>query len=150
MYIFAVVVVLVSMFLLFNLLSFFKYKRQEKMDKNEVGSYLIEGLSFEASIDRAFSNLNKYQNTGLSSLTIEKVITKISELQNIMTTDNAVEIYSTFVWRYIYRNGKNKKPKNLSEQKIIYALESLDFNEKNGYFILKSDKDEEIAKKYPD
>ena len=129
---------------------FFKYKNQERMDKNEISSYLSEGLPLAGAIGKAFSNLNKYQNLGLRSSTIERVSNGIAELEKMMDTSNVAEIYSTFVYRYIFKDGKNKKPTNISDQKILYALENLDFNERNGYFVIKPDKDEDFDKKYPD
>lgn len=120
------------------------------MDKNEIGSYLLEGLSLQKAIEKAFSNLNEYHNLGLHPATIEKVSDGIASLEKTMDASNVVEIYATFVHRYIFRDGKNKKPINISDQKIIYALETLDFNERNGYFVIKPDKDEDFDKKYPD
>ncbi len=67
-----------------------------------------------------------------------------------MGTDNVVEIYSTFIHRYIFRDGRLKNPKNLSDQKILYALETLEFNERNGYFVIKPDKDDDFDNKYSD
>ncbi|PIP17782.1 MAG: hypothetical protein COX43_02395 [Parcubacteria group bacterium CG23_combo_of_CG06-09_8_20_14_all_35_9] len=130
--------------------AFFKYKNKERMDKNEIGSYLSEGLSLSKALEKVFSSLNKYYNLGLRTSTVEQVSNGIAELEKTMDTSNVVEIYSTFIYRYVFRNGKNKKPTNISDQKIIYALETLDFNERNGYFVIKPDKDEDFDKKYPD
>ena len=73
------------------------------MDKNEIGSYLSEGLPIAKAIEKAFLNLNKYQNLGLRSSTIERVSNGIAGLGKTMDTSNVVEIYSTFVHRYIFR-----------------------------------------------
>jgi len=100
------------------------------------------------SLQKAFSNLNKIQNLGLQNSTINRVSTKIANLVNIMNIDNVIEIYSTFVYRYIFENGRVKKPTNLSDQKIIYAVETLEFNELNGYFVLKPDTGDDLDKKY--
>ena len=120
------------------------------MDKNEVYSYLRDGLSLEEALRTAFSNLNKYQSIGLHNSTINKVSSGIAGLAKKMDTDNVIEIYSTFIHRYIYKDGRTKKPTNLSDEKIICALETLDFNERNGYFVIKSDKDDDFDKKYPE
>jgi len=149
-----IITVLIVGFLLWFFVStiwaFFKYKIKERMDKNEIGSYLLEGFPLATAIEKAFSNLNKYHNLGLQSSTIERVSNGIAELEKTMDTNNVVEIYSTFVYRYIFRDGRMKKPTNLSDQKIIYALETLNFNERNGYFVVKPDQDEDFDKKYPD
>lgn len=75
---------------------------------------------------------------------------EISYLAKMTDIDNVIEIYSTFIHRYIYRDGRIKKPTNLSDQKIIYALETLDFNERGGYFVIKPDVGEDFDKKYSD
>ncbi len=149
----AIVVLIIGFFLWFfisTVWAFFKYKNKGRMDKNEIGSYLSEGLSLSKAIEKAFSNLNNYNNIGLRPSTIERVGKGIAELEKTMDVGNVVEIYSTFVHRYIFRNGKNKKPTNISDQKIIYALETLDFNDRNGYFVIKPDRGEDFDKKYPD
>lgn len=144
------IVILAVGFFLWVVWGFIKYKSKERMDKNEVHSYLRDGLSLEEALKRAFSNLNKYQALGLRDSTIERVGAGIANLAKMMDTDNVIEIYSTFVRRYIFRDGRIKKPTNLSDQKIIYALETLEFNEQNGYFVIKPDKDEDFDKKYPE
>lgn len=143
------IIILAVGFFLWVVWGFIKYKSKERMDKNEVYSYLREGLSLKEALKKVFSNLNKYQSLGLQDSTIDRVSTGIADLAKTMDTDNIVEIYSTFVHRYIFRNGRTKKPTNLSDQKIIYALETLDFNERNGYFVIKPDKNEDFDKKYP-
>jgi hypothetical protein len=150
MNILATIVILIVVFFLWIVWGFVKYKNKERMDKNEVYSYLRDGLSLEESLRTAFSNLNKYQSIGLHNSTINKVSSGIAGLATKMDTVNVIEIYSTFIQRYIYRDGRTKKPTNLSDEKIIYALETLDFNERNGYFVIKTDKDDDFDKKYPD
>jgi hypothetical protein len=144
------IVILAVGFFLWVVWGFIKYKSKERMDKNEVSSYLREGLSLGEALKRAFSNLNKYQTLGLRNSTIDRVSTGIADLVKMMDTDNVIEIYSTFVHRYIFRDGRIKKPINLSDQKIIYALETLEFDERNGYFVIKPDKDDDSDKKYPE
>lgn len=144
-----VIIILFVGFFLLVVWGFMKYKNKERMDKNEVYSYIRDGLSLEESLRTAFSNLNKYQALGLHNSTIDKVGNILAGLEKMMDTNNIIEIYSTFIHRYIYRDGRLKKPTNLSDEKIIYALENLDFNERNGYFVIKPDKDEDFVKKYP-
>lgn len=147
-----IAVLIVGFFLWFfisTVLAFFKYKNKERTDKTEIGSYLSEGLPLSRAIEKAFSNLNKYHNLGLRLSTIEKVSSDIAELEKMMDTSNAVEIYSTFIHWYVYR-GKNKKPTNISDQKIIYAIETLKFDSRNGYFVIGRDSGEDFDKKYPD
>lgn len=148
-----IAVLIIGFFLLLfisTVWAFFKYKNKARMDKNEIGSYLSEGLPLSIAIEKAFSNLNKYHNLGLQSSTIERVSNGIAELEKMMDASNVVEIYSTFVHRYIFGSGMNKKPTNLSDQKIIYALETLKFDSRNGYFVIGQDSGEDFDKKYPD
>jgi len=144
------ILILIVGFLLWIVWSFAKYKNEERMNKNEIYSYLRDGLSSREALKTAFSDLNKYGTFGLQDTTIDRVSSEIANLEKTMSTDNVIEIYSTFIHRYIYRNGSRKKPKNLSDQKIIYALETLDFDEHNGYFLMKVDRDDDLDKKYPD
>lgn len=149
MNIFTTITVLIIGFFLWVVWGYIKYKHRERMDKNEIYSHLHDGLALKEALKTAFSNLNKYQSLGLQDSTIDRVSTGIADLAKTMDTDNVVEIYSTFVHMYIFRNGRTKKPTNLSDQKIIYSLETLDFNERNGYFVIKPDKNEDFDKKYP-
>ena len=142
--------ILIVGILLWVVWSFVKYKNNERMDKNEIYSYLRDGLSLGQALKTAFSNLNKYETLNLREATIDRVSSEMANLEKTMSVDNVIESYSTFIHRYIYRDGSRKNPKNLSDQKILYALGTLDFDEHNGYFLMKADKDDEFHKKYPD
>jgi len=145
-----IIIILAVCFFLWVVWGFIKYKSKERMDKNEIYSYLRDGLDLEHALQKAFFNLNKFQNLGLQESTLNRVSEKIASLTNTMDTDNVVEIYSTFIHRYIFRDGQLKNPNNLSDQKILFALETLKFNERNGYFVIMPDKDDEFDNKYPD
>lgn len=144
------IIVLFLLFFISTVWAFFKYKKKERMDKNEIGLYLSKGLPLSVAVTKAFSNLNKQHVLGLQSSTIEKVSSGIAELEQIMDTSNVIEIYSIFVYRYIFRCGKKYKPANLSDQKIIYALETLKLDSRNGYFVIGRDSGEDFDRKYPD
>ncbi|KKS39530.1 hypothetical protein A3H03_02815 [Candidatus Kuenenbacteria bacterium RIFCSPLOWO2_12_FULL_42_13] len=153
-----IIINLISLFIGFFLCFFFwcvygfiKHKQTIRMDKNEIYSYLNGGLSLKEALKKAFFNLNKYEALGLSDLTVDSVSRKLAGLSIKMDNENIVEIYSDFVYRYIYRqrNGRLKKPIDVSDEKVIYALDTLDINGRNGYFVIKPDKGEEIDKKYP-
>ena len=129
---------------------FFKFRLITRGTKVAIRLHLASGLTLFDAIKKAFLDLNMSRNLGLHEITIEKVSSKIANLETIMDTDNVVEIYLTFIWRYIFRDGRKMKPTNLEDQKIIYALENLDFNEKNGFYVIKPDTDyNEIDKKLP-
>ena len=145
-----IIIILAAGFFLWIVWGFIKYKSKERMDKNEIYSYLHDGLDLEHALKKTFFNLNKFQNLGLQESTLNRVSEKMARLTNTMDTDNVVEIYSTFIHRYIFRDGQLKNPKNLSDQKVLYALETLEFNERNGYFVIKPDRDNDFDNKYPD
>lgn len=144
----ASVVILIIGFLLWNVWGFMRYKQKEKMYKNLVYSYIHDGMSLEEALTESFSNLNKFEDFGLSNQTIRSVCNKMAFLAEKTDTANVVEIFSAFIYRYIFKNGRVKKPNNISNEKIIYALENLDFNERNGYLVIKPDKQEDFSKKY--
>jgi len=150
MNLFITVIIFVLGFVLWVVLGFLKYKNRERMDKNEIYSYLSEGDSLFDAIKKAFSNLNEFSDLKLDQSTIEIVSSRIAELQKKMNVDNVVEIYATFIHRYIFDAGRRMKPTSLSDKKILFALESLGLNERNGYFVIKPDKGEDFDKKYPD
>jgi hypothetical protein len=145
-----IVAFVIGGFFIWTVWGFLKYKQMERMDKNEITSYLRDGLSLHEALKRAFSNLNKFKHLGLQEATVEKVSDGIAGLEKMMSAGNVVEIYSSFIHRYIYRNGKYKTPHNLSDQKIVYAIQALGLQERNGYYVIKPDEGVEIDKKYPD
>ncbi|MCK9573636.1 MAG: hypothetical protein M0R20_04485 [Candidatus Omnitrophica bacterium] len=144
-----IIIILATGFFIWVAWGFIKYKSKERMDKNEIYSYLRDGLSLEYALRKTFSNLNKFQNLGLQELTLNRVSEKIAGLINKTDMDNVIEIYSDFIHRYIFRGGQLKNPQSLSDQKILYALESMEFNERNGYFVIKPDKNDDFDNKYP-
>lgn len=118
---------------------FLKYRVREKGDKNSIYYRLSEGLTLNEAIEKEFSDLNKFSKIGLTPQVIKTVANEIANLEERMTVDNVIEIYSTFIYRYIFRNGQLKNPSNLDETKILRVIYSLEFIEKDGYFVIKPD-----------
>ncbi len=128
---------------------FIEYKKLEKSYKKEIYEYLYRrGLSLSGSLEMAFSNLNESKNIKLDHSIVFVVAREISNLNKIMSVENVIEIYSQFIYRYIFNNGKDKKPKEISKEKLIYALDNIDFDNYNGYFVIKPDKGDDFDKKY--
>lgn len=144
-----VVIILIVGFFLLMVWRFSKYKMKEKKNKNEIYSYLSEGLPLSKAIEMSFSNLNRRQNLGLDTFTISNVSMGMADMIRIMDIDNVVEIYSMFIHNYIFKGDVGKKPIKISGEKILYALENLNLQEKNGYFVIGPDKKEDWDKKYP-
>lgn len=106
-------------------------------------------MSLEKTILLTFSNLNESHKLGLSQNTINRVASKISELTTKMDLDNAIEIYASFLHRYLFETDSLKTSAGVSDAQVLYAIESMEFNERNGYFVLKSDHGEKDDPKYP-
>jgi hypothetical protein len=139
---------LVGVFLLWNLSGYWKYRRRERMDKNEIGAYLSRGDSLVEAIEKAFGNLNAEMDLRLQNSTIRKVAEKISDFQSIMPVENVVEIYSTCMSRYVFQTETVKNPTGVSDEQILYAIEKVELIEQNGYFVVAADRTD-IEKKYP-
>jgi hypothetical protein len=129
---------------------FMKYKRQEKRDKKEIGSYLLQGITFEHAVQKAFNGVNDKFELNLDPGTINAVAQKIAGLTNIMTEDNAIEIYSSFVNYYIFNFGRVKTPGGVSDQQVLHAVSNLNLIERNGDYVIGRDSWEDLDKKLPD
>lgn len=135
-------------FILWNIFAFVRYKGRESKDKDRITGYLRSILSLTEAIQKVFSELNDSLPNRLKTETISTVAEKIASLQNQMEMENVIEIYSTFVYRYICRNSNRPHP-NVNDRNVLYAVNNMTFEQRNGYFVLKPDSDEEIDKKYP-
>ncbi|MGI6374113.1 MAG: hypothetical protein ACOX0C_02145 [Patescibacteria group bacterium] len=135
---FVALILLLAGLLLLNLFRFIIFTNLRKAYKKIINRYVAEGLSLFEAINNDFEKLNKSRNLNLQTDTIEKVSHKIAELQKIMDIDNVAEVYSAFLFWHIFKSKVGLSPNNLSDQKIILASENMKFNEKNGYYVLKS------------
>lgn len=142
------IVIIIVLLVGWTVWGFVKYKSKERMAKNEIYSYINDGLLLPEAIKKSLMNVKEYTNLNLDKATINKVGDIIASLSNRMNIDNVIEIYSTFIHRYIYRDGRNKKADNIEDKKIIYAVENLELNERNGYFVIQPDKGDDWDKKY--
>lgn len=136
-------------FIAWNFFAFTRYKGQETKDKHKVSRYLSAGMSLTEAIEKVFSELNNTMPSRLRASTVSAVAHKIGSLQTVMNVENVIEIYSTFIHRYICRNTSQPHPR-VEDKKVLYAAQSMEFNEQNGFFVLKPDSGEEIDRKYPE
>ncbi len=146
-------IIVIIAYLLFFLVpivwKFIEYKKLEKSYKQEIYEHLYrKGNSLSKSLEMAFSNLNEFKNLKLDYSIVLMVAREMSILNKIMSVENVIEIYPQFIYRYIFNNGKNKRPKEISKEKLIYALENMSFDNNLGYFVLKPDKGDDFDKKY--
>jgi len=145
-----IVLILGAIFFAWIVFAFLKYKKKEARDKREVHAYIASGLTLAQAIEKAFFGLNEDFKMGLSRSTISTVANEIAGLKGMMSADNVIEIYSTFIHRYIFRDDTNKDALNIEDSKILYALSHLNFDGKGGYFVIRPDaNDEDFDKKYP-
>src|SRR6266478_1500726 len=152
------ILLLVLAFFAWTFWRFLKYKRQESGDKRKVGYYLSTGTSLPEAIELAFSDLNRTVNCGLRSDTIHAIAHKLASLSRIMDASNVVEIYSSFVERYVLLRGRvavvtdvsSKKSLKLDEARLLYAVERLDLVARNGHYCLKPSTEEDFSTKYPE
>ena len=128
--------------------AFVRYKREESKDKIRVASYLALGMSLSEALEKSFEELNASLPNKLDANTVSTVARKISSLQSMMDVRNAVEIYSTFIHRYVCRNTIRPHP-NVTDDNVLYAVHNMRFDQRHGYFVLKPDSGEDFDKKYP-
>lgn len=144
------IICLVGGFFFWCVWGFLKYKGQEKCYKKEIGGYLLEGTPLKYAVQKAFEGVNNRFQLKLNSNTINAVAQRIAGLTNIMSEENAIEIYSFFINRYIFQSGMNSRPKGITDEQVLYAVENMRFNERNRYFVIASDSsDDDFSKKYP-
>lgn len=145
----SIVIAPILAFLLWTVYGFIKYKRNEGEAKKIIYQCIAKGMSLEKAILLTFSNLNESHKLSLSQNTINRVANKISELTTKMDLDNAIEIFTTFLHRYLFEVDSLKTSAGISDAQVLYAIESMEFNERNGYFVLKPDHGEKDDPKYP-
>lgn len=143
-----IIVILVVGFVVWNIFGFLRYKKKESTDKTKVAGLIEAGVALSEAIERVFSEFNASLPKPLTANTVSIVARHISSLQEEMTVGNVIEIYSTFVYRYICRNSTRPHP-NVTDNNVLFAVRNMTFDERNGYFVLKADNDTEIDKKYP-
>ena len=143
-----IVVLAVVGFIIWEIITYKKYKKSESKNKKKIMSYIQSGLSLSDAIEKDILDLNNRMPSKLNQQTIHTVSQQLAALQSIMSVDNVIEIYSTFIHRYINRN-KSKPHPNVRDEKVLYAVQSMDFDELNGYFRLKADKGDDFTNKYP-
>ncbi len=117
--------------------------------KKIIHQCVSKGMPLEKAVLLTSSNLNESHKLGLSPNTINIVASKISGLTAKMDSDNVIEIYATFLHRYFFETDSLKTSAGISDTQILYAIESMEFNERNGYFVLKPDHGEKDDPKYP-
>lgn len=134
-----IVVSLAGAFFFWCVWGFMRYKRQEEHDKKEIGNYLFQGTTFEHAVQKALNGVNDKFQLNLDPATINAVAQKIAGLTNVMTEDNAIEIYSSFINRYFFHSGTKTRPHGITDKQVLYAAENMKLNERNGYFVIAPD-----------
>lgn len=124
---------------------FRKYKSFEKFIKRMVSIYMADNMNLEDAMAETLRSFELRPNEE----DIKYIARKIGEMEEFIEPYNVVEIFATYIDRYIRDNGKPKKVWKLDSGKLRYAMDNLQLKEKGGYFAVKADLPEEIDKKYP-
>mgnify|MGYP001577285572 FL=1 len=143
-----IIVIAVVGFIMWEFIIYKKYKKTEAKDKQKIMSYIQSGLTLSDAIEKDFLDLSNRLPSKLNQQTISAVSQQLAALQSMMSVDNVIEIYSTFIYRYINRNTSKPHP-NVKDEQVLYAVHSMDFDQLNGYFRLKADKGDDFSNKYP-
>lgn len=128
---------------------FVGYRRMEAEDKRKIQSLLVAGHDMPSAISEALRDLKGQYNLNLSDKAISAIGERMQQLLYQMNTENVVEIYSTFVHRYIFRDRPRRQGVTLDQGKLLCAVEELQLRERNGYFVIKPDIRDEFDRKYP-
>ena len=150
MELFIVVLLLVLLPAGWFFIRFQKYKRGENRAKYFIKYHIENGMDVLEAFEMELRYELKINNVDLSENLIIEIAESMAEFTERMTLENVVELYSTFVYRYILRNGRNANLVHIEPQKIRYSLHNLNIKERQGYFSLLLDNPEEIEDKYPE
>ena len=140
-------IVVCVLYLIFRqIFRFLKYLSFEKRYKNEIKLYLRDGVLLPEAIAQAFRNLNKDKKIGLSDSTINEISYGLSELVQKMDTENVIDIYASFIYLYVFYNGKDMGATYITDEKLTNYFLGLNLQQKKGYYairhIKKNKKDE--------
>jgi len=145
-----IVLALVVGFVVWTFFGFLQYKRLEAKDKSTISQLLSQGHDLMSAFTTALADLNTRYDLSLSQQTISHVANKIAEVAPQMGSGNVIEIYSTFVHRYLFRDKPRRTGVKLGQTKVVYAADNIDLQERNGYFVIRPDTPEDIELKYPE
>ena len=146
-----IIILLIIIILVWIIGGFIKYLNREKKNKIKIYDLLNKGLTLTMAFNKDLHDLNNEFKLGLSGDSVFKIARILSNLYKKMELDNNIGIYSMFVHRYILLKDRiSKKPIKLDENKVLYAAENMKFIERNGYYALGEDNDEDDERKFPD
>jgi hypothetical protein len=135
--------IILGCFLLIIFWQIFRFRRYlsfERRCKNEISSYLQKGISLPEAIAQAFSNLNIDKKIGLSEATINRISFGMNDLLQKMDIENVIDIYASFIYLYVFSNGRNMNAFNVTDEKLTNYFFSLKLRQKNGYYALEHSK----------
>lgn len=149
-----VIAAIVLAFVIRTTFVFARFRKLASEQKHQVGRYLSDGLSLTAAVERVLSELNQKRNLGLTQAAISTVSQQIAALSSIMDTSNIVDILAQFTQRHILLETRSnffrKVPSALDNNRVLFAADHLDLQDRNGYFLLKPSTQADFKTKYPD
>lgn len=127
---------LIALIILREMFKFMILNNLRRTNKKIIIYHISAGLSLYNAIKNEFEKLNINRDLGLKTNTIETISKNIANLENIISVDNIAEIYSDFIFWYIFKSKIGKTPEKILDDKIISLSENMKFNIKNGYYVL--------------
>jgi len=133
------IITLLLIFAIYQVYSFLRFIQREKMIKAEIFHEMDSGVSFKDAVHTHFSNLNIFQKSNLSEATVEAVSSKISGFLDIMDIDNALDIYTGFVYRKICSNVFKRTARGTPDAHVRTSIENLLLRQKGDYYQIWKD-----------
>jgi len=135
---------------------FLRFRRLVAEQGREIGFHLSQGLSLEAAIGKTLSDLNRTRALGLAEATLGAVGRRIAGLSAVMETGNVVDILAQFTQRYLlletrtpfFQRSSAQAPRRPNDNKVLYAAEHLDLQERGGYFLISPSTQADFRTKY--
>jgi hypothetical protein len=135
-----IILALLLLLIFWQVFNFLKYLSFERRCKNEISSYLQDGFLLPKAIARAFSNLNEDKKIGLSDLTINRISYGMNDFLQKMDVENVIDIYASFIYLYVFSNGRNMNAVGITDEKLTNYFLDLNLRNKNGYYVIKHGK----------
>lgn len=137
----AMALILVISFIIKEIFAFTQLKASIRNNKKIISQQLSSGTPLPTAIENDFAELNINRKLNLATSTIQKISHNISSPNIKMGDLNIIEIYTSFLYWYVFKGNFGATPDNTDEEWLINASKNLKLKEKNdGYMLLYSKK----------
>lgn len=129
-----------------------RFRRLAAKQKQEIEAHLGEGMSLAESVATVLSQLNQTRGLGLTSATVKELGMKLADLSSIMDFSNLADVLAQFTQQYLLLETRTSGSgaRGLDNNKVLYAAEHLDLQERNGYYLIRPSTQADFATKYTD